>query len=117
MVKKVRKVPYALLATVAAAIGLFRHAVFINIFEHYRVLMASWTVIFILALTTLRCGADIFERLGLASTGSATPRADVATVRLAVLEIDARSGNVVAVVNGPPLSLRLLTHPAVHQNA
>jgi hyaluronan synthase len=50
VVKRVRKVPYALLATIAAAIGLSRHAMFINIFEHYRVLMASWTVIFILAL-------------------------------------------------------------------
>src|SRR4051812_17525031 len=51
---------------------------------------------FILALTALRCAADIFERLGLGSRVSATPRADVATVRLAALEIDDRPGNTLS---------------------
>ena len=54
---------------------------------------------FIRALTTLFCAADIFERLRLRGSGRtalATPRAELATVRLAVLEMEARSGNALS---------------------
>lgn len=47
--------------------------------------------------TAFRCAADIFERLRLGgSTASATPRADLAMVRRAVLETVARSGNALS---------------------
>jgi hyaluronan synthase len=49
-IKRVWKVPYALLATLAAVIGLARHADYITIFDQYRVLMAAWTIVFVLAL-------------------------------------------------------------------
>jgi hyaluronan synthase len=49
-VRPVRKAPYALVATAVAVIGLARHADFITVYGRYRVLMASWTIVFVLAL-------------------------------------------------------------------
>jgi hyaluronan synthase len=47
--KPVRKVPYTLVAIAVAIIGLARHADFISVYERYRVLMVSWTIVFVLA--------------------------------------------------------------------
>ena len=49
-VRRARKTPFALLAMAAAVIGLARHADFITVYQQYRVLMASWTLVFVLAL-------------------------------------------------------------------
>jgi len=51
---------------------------------------------FIRVLTAFRCAADIFDRVRLGSSVFATPRADLASVRRAVWEIVARSGNVLS---------------------
>ena len=49
-IERVRKIPYALLATVVAILGLARHTDFIVVYERYPVLMASWLIVFVLAL-------------------------------------------------------------------
>lgn len=46
----VRKAPYAILASAVAITGLVRHADFILVYERYPVLMASWMIVFILAV-------------------------------------------------------------------
>jgi hyaluronan synthase len=46
----VRKTPYAILASAVAITGLVRHADFILVYERYPVLMASWMIVFILAV-------------------------------------------------------------------
>jgi hyaluronan synthase len=49
-VRPVRRTPYALLAIAVAIVGLARHADFISIYERYGELMASWLIVFVLAL-------------------------------------------------------------------
>jgi hyaluronan synthase len=48
-VKPIRRIPYVLIALAVAITGLARHADFITVYERYRVLMVSWTIIFVLA--------------------------------------------------------------------
>jgi hypothetical protein len=65
---------------------------------YFFALLRAAQYFFIRALTALRCAADILERVRVGSTVSASPRADLATVRLAVREMEARSGNALSSV-------------------
>ena len=49
-ITRVRPILYLLLATAVGVTGLVRHADFIAIYDRYQVLMASWLIVFVLAL-------------------------------------------------------------------
>ncbi len=59
-VTRVRRSLYALLASAVAVTGLARHADFITIYDRYQVLMASWLIVFVLALA--QWAFSLFER-------------------------------------------------------
>lgn len=50
LIGQIRRTTYALVATAVAIIGLARHADFIIVYQRYTVLMASWLIVFMLAV-------------------------------------------------------------------